>query len=228
MCLLLVGVAGAVTAHFHYIQDPNDPTNFTFTDESIGTPTVRAWFFGDERYNQSWITINDTTDIIGGSDVLPNGTIAYAPGSASPYAAYLSADGGNSHIAVNETGMDFSADGQCFAMAFGGSNTYIVMGGENKRNAWLTVDGGYTWMQRCTTVWGTSVAQLRNAEVIAMHDGSFVTIGGSTGWYGSGNVYNWTWRSTDLGLTWNLMSNNSPWIARSGIKPLPQKTIQST
>jgi hypothetical protein len=93
-------------------------------------------------------------------------------------------------------------------------SSIILMGGRelsgDKNDVWRSTDNGATWNQMTANA-GWS-ARMQHSSV-AMSDGSIVLMGGGDSIKGWKND---VWRSTDNGATWNQMTANAGWSARSG------------
>jgi PKD repeat protein len=91
----------------------------------------------------------------------------------------------------------------------------VLMGGidgsYNTRNdVWRSTDNGVTWTQMTSNAGWSPRSDFSS---VAMPDGSIVLMGGIDKY---SNFKNDTWRSTDNGKTWTLMSESSGWLARYG------------
>ena len=186
-----------------------------FIDQSAGSPTGWAWYFGDENYTAPWsyINVNSVTARYGQSVVaMPDGSILAIGGSDGSVLyndTWRSIDKGMTWSPVNATALWAARSGQSTVAMPDGS--IVMMGGFDgisyKNGTFRSTDEGATWTRMNKNAsWPSRTGQ----GVVALPDGNIVLMGGYDGTF----LYNDTWRSTDNGVTWTEMSASAPWNAR--------------
>jgi len=193
------------------------PLLVSFTDLSTGTPSVWAWFFGDETYGQSWVertggaswgarTSHCTVALPDGSIVLMGGHIS----SGYKNDVWRSTNGGITWTQQTEHAgwSERLISDRCVVLSDG---SIVVMGGEiptgTTNDTWRSTDKGVNW----TLMTGSSGWSKRyGSSVAALPDGSIVLMGGHI----SSGYKNDVWRSTDKGATWTLRNASAAWPAR--------------
>jgi len=170
--LLLFPAVSAINTNF--VGNPltgSSPLQVSFSDTSSDSPTIWAWFFGDEPYNQSWTQQTANAEFQfrkgHGSVALPDGSIVVIGGHSG--SGYLN-------------------------------------------NVWRSTNDGVTWTQMTASAGWSGRLEF---GCVALPDGSIVIFGGDGGF--GGGYYNDTWRSTDKGATWTLMTGGAEWSKR--LKP---------
>ncbi len=228
--LLLVGAVGAAAPEAAFSGTPisgTAPLAVDFADESTGSPTGWAWFFGDESYTQAWteqtagagwsgrggfsmVAMPDSSIILmGGINGFDNTKEVYLENDT-----WRSTDYGNTWTLVNaHSGWParyahnsvVTPDGMIVLMGGMGFNENITF----FNDTWQSADYGNTWTQVNTDA-GWS-ARYFSASV-AMPDGMIVLMGGRDD---SGTLKNDVWQSADNGNTWTLVNANAAWSGRS-------------
>jgi len=196
------------------------PLPVTFKDQSTGSPTGWAWFFGDENYTEPWSEVNVSAGWSARSThssvVMPDGSIVLMGGSnagAPPiyHDVWRSTDNGATWTRQTASaGWSARFSHTSVAMPDG---SIVLMGGEESggtfmNDTWRSTDNGATWaLMNASSGW---TARDSHSSVV-MPDGSIVLMGGFD-W--KPNDRNDVWRSTDNGATWALMNASSGWTAR--------------
>jgi PKD repeat protein len=197
------------------------PLTVSFTDESTGYPTGRAWFFGDEDYTEPWTLVNGSAGWearIGHSSVaLPDGSIVLMGGVGGTESDYIihndtwrSTDKGATWALMNASSGWEARGGHTTVTLPDGS--IGLMGGSVANmglvnDTWRSTDKGSTWtLMNASPGWTARISHTS----VAMPDGSIVLMGGYVPYSG----LNDTWRSTDNGATWTQINASSGWINR--------------
>ncbi|MDK2989856.1 MAG: hypothetical protein PWR16_1385, partial [Methanoculleus sp.] len=182
--LLLIGTASAApSADFSGTPTSGTaPLTVDFTDESTGSPTGWAWFFGDETYDQAWTPVSDSPGWARqnhASVAMPDGSIVLMGGYYvnTMNDVWRSDDGGATWTRVNASA-GWSARMDHAAVAVGDS--IVLMGGytggmagSQLNDVWRSDDGGETWTQLPDPGWSAR----NNHAAVAMPDGSIVLMG---------------------------------------------------
>jgi PKD repeat protein len=189
----------------------------TFKDESTGTPTGWAWFFGDEPWTAPWTQVTASpvwpARYAHTAVAMPDGSIVIMGGLDNSdnllNDVWQSTDIGASWLQMKPNdgnGWPARSDFSSVALPDG---SIVVMGGTGlTRDVWRSTDNGASWLlQTASAGWSG-----RNEHSsVAMPDGSIVLMGGWDGF----NAQNDVWRSTDKGATWELKTANAGWSGRS-------------
>ena len=190
------------------------PLTVSFDDDSTGTPTGWAWFFGDETYDQAWTPVNNSsgwTARDGHTSVaMPDGSIVLMGGidgfGNRFHDTWRSDDGGAAWTRVNASA-GWNARLYHTSIAIG--NTIVLMGGHDGTNylndVWRSDDGGASWSQLPNAGWTAREGHTN----VALPDGSIVLMGGT-----NGTRQNDVWRSDDNGTTWTQVTGHAEWSAR--------------
>jgi PKD repeat protein len=185
-----------------------------FTDASTNSPSVWAWFFGDETYTQTWIQQCSTAAWAArayhGMTTLPNGSILIIGGTATNDAndTWISTNKGASW--TNVTGTPGWIGRNTFGLVTFQNGTITLIGGATGatrwNDTWRSTDSGVTW----TRINNSFVIGGRSGfATVLLSDESIVIMGGTNS---SGTRQNDTWRSTDSGTTWTRMNASSGWV----------------
>jgi PKD repeat protein len=209
----------AVTASFSGTPlSGQTPFSVSFTDASSGSPSQRAWFFGDENYTQGW-TVQNTSS--GWSKrtghsvvVMPDGNIILIAGTSGVSDVWRSSDAGLMWVLMNASA-PWSARYAQSAVALPDGNIVMtggaVGGTATKNDTWRSTDEGNTWrLMNASSGW----SQRGGHSTVVAHDGSIILTGGSTIYETANHETNDTWRSTDEGATWQLMNASGGWHIR--------------
>ena len=223
---LLAIIAWCVVPSVSAVDPPNasfsctplsglSPLPVTCTDSSTNSPTGWAWFFGDENYTQPWISENSSSGWLARSDfgyvILNNGTIVLFGGETPTIKndVWASYNNGSTWNLVNAS-VAWAAR-EDFAFAHLPDDSIVLMGGFTgafQNDTWRSIDGGNTWVSvNSSSGW----TKRRLATSVALPNGHILLMGGVDI---SGVYKNDTWRSTDGGATWSLMSSNPGWVGR--------------
>jgi PKD repeat protein len=212
----LVGFASAQTPTAAFNGTPTSgtvPLTVSFTDQSTGSPTGWAWYFGDENYTEPWTQMIASAGWSArsyhSSVVMPDGSIVLMGGYNRPRESFndvWNSTGSGSTWTRVTSHVGWSArDGHRSVVMPDGS--IVLMGGGDKNDVWRSTDNGATWTQMTASA-GWS-ARSYFSSVVTL-DGSIVLMGG----YSSGPK-NDVWRSTDNGATWTQMTANAGWTPRN-------------
>ncbi|WP_292728901.1 kelch repeat-containing protein [Methanoculleus sp.] len=215
--LLLVGTVSAAAPEAAFSGTPTSgtlPLTVTFTDQSTGSPTGWAWFFGDEAYDQPWTQLPDA----GWSErsypvavTMPNGSIVLMGGfpGAARNDVWRSSDNGSTWTEVNASA---GWTGRYSHTAVAVGDSIVLMGGYDsdgrKNDVWRSDDYGATWT-RVNASAGWTPRHWHSS--VALPDGSIVLMGG---WDSTGLQVNDVWRSDDYGATWTCVNASAEWTAR--------------
>jgi PKD repeat protein len=196
-------------------------------DTSTNYPTSWYWTFGDGTNSTS----QNVTQIYGASGTYTvslqvsngNSTNTLTKNSYIIILPFVS-DGGFATLWQQQTsdagweprhsmGYTITPNGDLFIA--GGMSTIIPLVTFN--DTWKSSDNGITWtLQSTGNAWGGSVGGGRFGHRLdALADGSLLITGGGI-YNPTGVCKNDTWRSTDDGITWTLVSNSSGYQPRSG------------
>ena len=223
--VMLFGFASAQTPAAAFNGTPTSgtaPLTVSFTDQSTGSPTGWAWYFGDENYTQTWTQMTAGAGWLARSHhssvVMPDGSIVLMGGWNSDTTnlndVWKSTDNGETWTQVTRSAGWSARDGPSSVVMPDGS--IVLMGGRVgavsfKNDVWRSTDNGATWIQvNASAGWS---ARSYHSSVV-MPDGSIVLMGGYT--FNSGRT-NDVWRSTDNGATWTQMTASAGWSARDGL-----------
>ena len=216
------------------------PLSVSFTDQSKGSPSGWAWYFGDETYTNPWTRINGSLGTLANKSFFslvatPDGSIVlmggcnHGPGNTCVRnnETWRSVDYGNTWTQVNASS-GWSPRGRFTSVALP-DNHIILMGGyggNHLRDVWVSGNHGSTWT--LVNASGAPWQVRKDHNSVVLPDGSIVMTGG---WYKvPQNSFNDTWRSTDQGKTWVLMNGSSGWALRSShsMVALPDGSIVLT
>ena len=200
------------------------PLTVAFTDQSTGSPTGWAWFFGDENYTGPWTEVNASAGWMArihfSSVAMPDGSLVIMGGTSGGPAQTLdflndtwrSTDNGATWTEQTASAGWTARNGQTSVAMPDGS--IVLMGGWDgnslraKGDVWRSTDNGATWTEQTASAGWTARYEFSS---VAMPDGSIVMMGGSDG---VGTNYNDVWRSTDNGATWTEMNASAGWTPR--------------
>jgi len=199
------------------------PLTVQFSDQSSGNRTGWTWYFGDEDYTGTWELVNENAAWPArysfSSVVLPEGSIVLTGGFDTDNEprgdVWRSTDGGETWTrlllaAPWSRRADHSSvtlpDGSIVLM---GGRDAALGAGNGKNDVWLSTDGGATWTEQT----GSAPWEARFAhKSVVLPDGSIILTGGVDS---SLTEKNDVWRSTDKGETWERLTANAAWSARS-------------
>ncbi len=192
------------------------PLQVQFTDESTGTPTGWAWYFGDEEFSEPWVQQTTSAAWTGRwvhtSVALPDGSIVLMGGYDYNRRndVWRSTDQGATWTQMTASAEWSGRNAHASVVLPDGS--IVLMGGYSGviglNDVWRSTDQGATWTQMTASAeW---VRRYAHASVV-LSDGSIVLMGG-----GGGTGYNDVWRSTDQGATWVQMTASANWPGRAG------------
>jgi PKD repeat protein len=220
----------SLAADFTTSPTYNDtPLTVTFTDESDGSPTGWAWYFGDETFTQAWTNVTASAewqDRYGHTMVaMPDGSVVLMggkDGTTSLRDVWRSINNGTTWEPVTTTAdWPKRVKHTSVVMPDGG---IVLMGGRNgntyMNDVWQSINNGSTWSQvNAAAGWTGRYGHTS----VAMPDGSIILMGGNNG----NGVLNDVWRSTDNGETWTEINSSAGWSARYGHTSvvLPDKSI---
>ena len=169
------------------------------TDVYFGTADVPSASFVSNTGTQ--IVVNSPAGVTGTVDVTVRTSAGTSTTSASDKFTYTAS--GSAPIAAF-SGLPTSGTAPltvAFADFSSGSPTGWAwfFGDEKYTQPWTEQNASAGWPKRDAS------------GSVAMPDGSIVLMGG---YYGTGYMYNDTWRSTDRGIIWGLMNSSSGWSER--------------
>jgi Galactose oxidase, central domain len=224
-CIVFILTAGCLNTttkiHAAFSGTPHSgqsPLSVAFTDESTGSPSVFAWFFGDENYYQPWLLQNASSGWAartGHSVVtIPDGKILLMGGTStsSQYNdVWKSTNYGVTWTLVNASS-GWSKRGAFNSLAMPDGSMVLMGGygsGTTNNETWRSTDEGATWIEmNASSGWSARAAE----STVAMSNGDIVLMGGSPIY--ESTVVNDTWLSKDDGATWTLQNASSGWCAR--------------
>jgi PKD repeat protein len=115
-------------------------------------------------------------------------------------------------------------------VVIGGAGVYNATSGTyiNFNDTWMSSDDGYHWkLQSSNPAW----EEREGASAVALLDGSIIQMGGiDSSINTAAATFNDTWRSTDEGVTWQLMNASSGWSPRLQFiaVPMPDNSVVLT
>jgi PKD repeat protein len=194
------------------------PLPVLFTDRSTNNPLGWAWYFGDETYTAPWTLRNVSSGWSAryyySSVAMRDGSIVLMGGKTDVFKndTWRSTDNGATWTRLTASA-SWTARSKHSSVAMR-DGSIVLMGGEahdytfHKNDTWRSINNGKTWrLQNASSGWS---ARYRFSS-LAMPDGSIVLMGGEA-WLSP--FLNDTWRSTDNGTTWKLMTASAGWTAR--------------
>jgi N-acetylneuraminic acid mutarotase len=207
-------LAVAPTANFSADPTSGPPTlQVQFTDESVGSPTGWAWYFGDEVFAEPWMPMTMGAEwkerYEHTSVTLPDGSIVLMGGYGDSRMndVWRSTDQGITWTQMTAAAPWTARYRHTSVTLPDGS--IVLMGGDdgNRRNdVWRSTDLGATWTQMTAAAEWSGRSEHTS---VTLPDGSIVLMGGYTA-----ISRNDVWRSTDLGATWTQMTAAAEWLAR--------------
>jgi hypothetical protein len=192
------------------------PLQVQFSDESTGSPTNWAWYFGDEAFNEPWTQVTKGAEWSARSShssvVLPDGSIVLMGGHDGSYRndVWRSTDQGTTWTKM-AFGIRWTARWGHTSVALPNGNIVLMGGhdGTSRNDVWRSTDQGVTWTQMTLAAeWSARSGHTS----VALPNGNIILMGSS----GLTSTQNDIWRSTDQGATWELMTAAAPWLARRG------------
>jgi PGF-pre-PGF domain-containing protein len=220
--VLLIGIASALTPTAAFNGAPvsgTAPLTVSFTDQSTGSPTGWAWYFGDENWSvPAWTRVNASAGWSSrrshSSVVMPDGSIVLMGGwdGGSTYMndVWRSTDRGATWTEMTASaGWSARYGHSSIAMPDG---SILLMGGWDgnflKNDVWRSMDNGTSWiLVNASAGWSKRAHQ----SSVVLPDGSIVLTGG---YIGIDNFKSDVWRSTDNGATWTEMTPSAGWTVR--------------
>jgi PKD repeat protein len=193
------------------------PLTVQFNDNSTGSPTGWAWYFGDENYTAPWMQVNASAGWSARTDdssvSMPDGSIVVMGGyndtGSQLNDVWRSADDGATWTEMTAHAIWSGRWGQSSVAMPDGS--IVLMGGDdgsaNRNDVLRSTDNGAAWTEmNASAGWDGRY----HHTSVAMPDGSIVLMGGYTS---SGDI-NDVWRSTDNGATWTQQTASAGWSPR--------------
>ena len=196
------------------------PLQVFFSDETTGSPTGWAWYFGDENYREPWNELTANAEWAGRAGqscvVLPDGNIILLGGMNESFVfkndVWQSTDNGATWTQVTGNAEWTGREGHSTVVMPDGS--IVLLGGMDesfvfKNDVWQSTDNGATWTQ---VTGNAEWAGREGPSCVVTSDGAIILTGG---FYGI-DLKNDTWRSTDNGATWTQVTENAGWTGREG------------
>jgi PKD repeat protein len=209
-----------------------------FYDNSTGLPTGWAWFFEDERYDQSYVQMNGSSGWEARSEfatvTLNDGSILLMGGfNYSGYPkrdVWRSTNNGVSWILVNSS--PGWADRGSFEAVVLQNGTVVIMGGSGNSGAlndiWWSSNNGTTWKRIASHAEWPEKYKFR---AVIFPDDSIVIAGGQNDTLSYPDMMlNDVWRSTNAGKNWTCLNTSAGWDPRigHGLVRLPNNNIVLT
>ncbi|MCC7565207.1 MAG: PKD domain-containing protein [Methanomicrobiaceae archaeon] len=214
--LLPIGTASAAPSAGFSVTPTSGtaPLIAQFTDQSTGDPDGRAWFFGDEAYDQAWTQVNGSAEWPGSeghtSAAMPDGSVVLMGGfDGYNYNSdvWRSEDHGVTWTPVN-VGPIWSAR-QWHTSVVMPDGSVILMGGCDDINylhdVWRSADRGTTWDEvNPSALW----TERYGHATVAIGD-TIILMGGY-----DGDPTSDVWRSINGGENWTCVNAIAGWPAR--------------
>lgn len=223
LVIAIAGFAGAAVpgANFSANTTSGDaPLVVNFTQDSTGSPTGSAWFFGNESYDQVWTLQNETTPWTRVNSIteLPNGHII-AITQAAAYnqsRVYKSEDVGATWSLVNSSpGWWYSNRGPMAMVSFSdGSLMVQEFKDASGADVWGSTDEGSTWTIKNNTFHDSYSYKKYYNGMVVLSDDTVVLMGGDDDHPGMSHS-NDTISSSDKGATWTIVNASSGWAPRN-------------
>jgi PKD repeat protein len=226
MCLILLcGITAAAVpkADFTCSQVAADPLKISCTDQSTGSPSGWAWFFGDEKYDQPWVQMNESTPWSArraqSSVALSDGSIVMMGGSFTNidqngkefidgvYDVWRSEDNGIHWVMMNESAVGYRLSHSAVALP---NDVILLIGGYGMNDTWGSADKGMTWY-KVTKEQFAEWPGRHDFSAVSLSNGHVVIFGGQNA---SGEVLNDTWQSVDYGATFTNVTGLPGWLKR--------------
>jgi hypothetical protein len=214
-----VGIASAATPSTDFTSNVtygSFPLPVQFTDNSLNSPTMWSWFFGDEPYTQPWIVVNLTPTFTKregfGCVILKDDSIVLMGGMTTASAVlndtWRSTDGGKIWTQMNASGGWLKRD--VFPAVALSDDTIVIAGGSTGlyyNDTWKSTDKGATWvLVNSSSGWEGRYGH----RLVVLSDDTIILTGGRN----TSASKNDTWKSTDDGATWSLINSSSGWQPR--------------
>jgi PKD repeat protein len=206
-----------------------------FYDNSTGSPTSWAWFFGDEKYNQSYVQMNGSSGWPPrsgfASAALQDGSILIMGGfNNTGYVVrdvWRSTTNGATWALINSS-PGWAARGSFEAVVLQ-NGTVVIMGGSGNsgelNDVWASPNNGYTWNRvTASAEWPAKY----NFRSVILSDNSIVIAGGQNDTLPYPDMMlNDVWRSTNAGRNWTCLNTSAGWDPRigHGLVRLPNNDI---
>lgn len=216
-CVAIPCIAAAATPVAGFSGTPtigSAPLTVAFSDSSTGSPTGRAWYFGDEDYTEPWNLVtasagwsprlqHNSVALPDGSIVIMGGLVIPCPVCGYTNEVWRSTDNGVTWTQLPNGG--WSPRGGYSSVAMPDSSIVLMGGAYYFNDVWRSTDST-TWKQMTSSAeWSGRY----HHSSVAMPDGSIILMGGS-------GYRNDVWRSIDNGEKWTLVTPSAEWSGRFG------------